>query len=58
MNKEELIKFLKDNLKIEINEVSYDHYGEETTYNISLSLEDEEICKTSFCITDNGGFYS
>lgn len=48
MTKEELICFLKENLKISINDES--DYDGDMNVKISIKLEDEEITSDSFNI--------
>lgn len=47
MNEEELIKFLKENLKIDIN---YEGYNESYSniYKVTVTIKDEKICSTNF----------
>lgn len=56
MNEEELIKFLKKNLRINIAYNGYD-YNWDDAYKISISLEDEEICSTQFAIDSDIKFH-
>ena len=55
MNEEELINFLKENLKLEIKYTGYNSNYDDT-YKISISLKDEELCSTSFRINDYNEF--
>lgn len=48
MNKEELIEFLKSNLKIGID--SRNDYEGDLNVEISITLEDKDITHDSFCV--------
>jgi len=56
MDKKELIKFLKENLKIDIKTTDK-RYGCPTEHEISLKLGDEEIDSVSFSMNDGGDYY-
>lgn len=49
MTKEELIKFLKENLQISIYDSS-DIYDEHTQLTVSIILGDEEISSSTECL--------
>lgn len=49
MTKEELVKFLKENLQISIYDSS-DYYDEHTSLTVSISLGGEEISSSTECL--------
>ena len=49
MNKEELISFLKENMRIELN-TYYRMYAETPSMSVTLFIGDEKICKDSITL--------